>query len=204
MNGMTSLFRTYLDQWRSQLAGSIGTWLTSSRTIRGIPVTVINSRSDISTAAVLERLEGALDLIATYQPWRFRRLKHDFSRILVQRYPCRAAYMPQSRTCLVELTFLVNPEFNLAQIASSIVHEGTHARLDRMGVTVAPDQRYREERLCRKSEVEFGRAVPNGEAVVARALEALQLPNDDVAPVIDWQEAQRRIEQVDRDAQSPS
>jgi hypothetical protein len=52
--------------------------------------------------------------------------------------------------------------------------------------------------------VEFGRAVPNGEVVVARALEALQLPNDDVAPVIDWQEAQRRIEQVDRDAQSPS
>jgi hypothetical protein len=112
--------------------------------------------------------------------------------------------MPQSRTCLVELTFLVNSDFNLAQIASSIVHEGTHARLDRMGVTVPPDQRHREERLCRKSEVEFGRAVPNGEVVVARALEALQLPNDDVAPVIDWQEAQRRIEQVDRDAQSPS
>ena len=71
-------------------------------------------------------------------------------------------------------------------------------------MTVAPDQRYREERLCRKSEVEFGRAVPNGEAVVARALDALRLSNEDVAPVIDWQEAQRRIEQADRNAQSSS
>ncbi|MGH7623842.1 MAG: hypothetical protein ACREOJ_00810 [Gemmatimonadaceae bacterium] len=201
---MTSLFRMYLDQWRSQLAGTLGTWLTSRRTIHGIPVTVINTRSDISTVKVLERLEGALDLIATYQPWRFRRLQHDFARILVQRYPCRAAYMPQSRTCVVELTFLVNPEFNLAQLASSIVHEGTHARLDRVGVHVPEDQRYREERLCRKSEVEFGRAVPDGEAVVARALEALRLSNEDVAPVIDWREAQRRIEQADRNAQSSS
>ncbi|MGH7633786.1 MAG: hypothetical protein ACRENC_08645 [Gemmatimonadaceae bacterium] len=201
---MTGLFRMYLDQWRSQLAGTLGTWLTSRRTIHGIPVTVINTRSDISTVKVLERLEGALDLIATYQPWRFRRLQHDFARILVQRYPCRAAYMPQSRTCVVELTFLVNPEFNLAQLASSIVHEGTHARLDRVGVHVPEDQRYREERLCRKSEVEFGRAVPDGEAVVARALEALRLSNEDVAPVIDWREAQRRIEQADRNAQSSS
>lgn len=175
-------------------------WLAETYAVRGIRVVVVNTRPDISTERVLRRLDGALGLIERYQPWRFRRLRNDFAQILVQRYPCRAAYDPQSRTCLVELTFLDNPNFSEAQIASSIVHEAMHARLDRMGVHVREEQKSREERLCRRAELEFGLAVPNGEPVVERALAALALADEEVAPVIDWMEARRRVEQADLEA----
>jgi hypothetical protein len=39
-----------------------------------------------------------------------------------------------------------------------------------------------------------------GAPVVERALASLQLSDTDVAPVVDWHEAQRRIDEVDRGA----
>jgi hypothetical protein len=97
-----------------------------TRTIRGIPVVVVNTRPDISTSDVLARIDGALELIERYQPAIFRRMRRDFARIVSQRYPCRGAYIPAERTCLVELTFTVNPEFSLPQVAATILHEATH------------------------------------------------------------------------------
>jgi len=63
--------------------------------------------------------------------------------------------------------------------------------------------RAREERLCRRAELEFGLALGPalGAPVVERALASLQLSDTDVAPVVDWGEAQRRIDEVDRGAQ---
>jgi hypothetical protein len=187
-------------------------WATERRTLRGIPVTLVNTRPDIESELVFQRLETALALIERYQPATFDRIRQDFSRIHVARYPCRAAFFPDSRICLVELTFCVNPEFTEAQIASSIVHEGMHARVHAMGSS-DPAQRPEEERLCRQAELQFGMAIPNGEAIVQRALESLQLGDADVAPVIDWQQAQQaiaaadasaRIARTDRDGTPPS
>lgn len=167
------------------------------RTVRGLAVTVINTRPDIDTEHVFRRLEGVFDLVARYQPWRFRRLSRDLAGIEVRRFPCRAAYFPQTRTCLLELTFVVNPAFNEAQVAASLVHEAVHARLRQMGVRTPPGQEAREERLCRRAELELGRAVPGGEPVVERALQSLALSDEEVAPAIDWAEANRRVRAVD-------
>jgi hypothetical protein len=90
----------------------------------------------------------------------------------------------------------VNPEFTEAQVASSIVHEGVHAHVYAMGES-DPAQRPDEERLCRQAELEFGMAIPNGGAIVQRALESLALGDADVAPVIDWQQAERAIAEAD-------
>lgn len=56
--------------------------------------------------------------------------------------------------------------------------------------------------MCRLAELEFGRAIPNGEAIIQRALESLSLGDQDVAPVIDWNEAQQAIATVDAQAAS--
>lgn len=186
-----------ITRWRNHLMQTLQGWSSEERTVHGFPVKVVNSRPDIDTDAVFRRMEAALDLIATYQPRAFKRMQHDFERILVQRFPCRAAYFPDSHTCLTELTFSVNPEFTAAQVASSIVHEGVHARVRQMCTSYDPDSLPREERLCRKAELEFGLAVPGGEPVVMRALQSLELADEDVAPVIDWTEAQRRVAGVD-------
>ncbi|MEO8478039.1 MAG: hypothetical protein ABI542_00290 [Gemmatimonadota bacterium] len=160
-------------------------------------MTVENTRPEIETSAVLSRLGLAMDLIDRYTPHYGRHLRRDFAGILVTRYACRGAYFPASRTCLVELTFCVNPEIALAQVASTILHEGMHARLHALGSEMAFADRAREERFCRRAEIEFGKLVPGGESVVQRAMDALALTDEDVAPRIDRDLAAERIALAD-------
>ena len=177
-----------------------------SRVVAGVKVDVLNTREDIDTEQVFRRAEGVLGLVGRYQPWRLRHLQRDLARILVERFPCRGAYFPDTRTCLLELTFMVNPDFSDAQVAATLVHEGMHARLDRFcsrfGVPAFPERAARHERICRRAELEFGLAVPDGGPVVERALASLALDDEDVAPAIDWREAGARVDQVDRSART--
>jgi hypothetical protein len=170
------------------------------RVVHGIPVRVVNTRPDIETEQVIQRLTAALDLIATYVPRRYRRLRQDLAGFLVQRFACRGAFFPDSRECLVELTFAVNPRHTLPEIAASIVHEATHARVARMCRTRPAHKHAQEERLCRKAELELGLALPDGQVVVQRALASLSLADQEVAPAVDWAEAARRVAQVDAEA----
>ena len=171
--------------------------------VRGFRVVVENSRSDISTQAVLARLEEALALIEQVQPWRVRHLERDLVQFLVVRYPCRGAYFPAEGTCMTELTFLARRDISAAPVASSILHEGVHARVHRMGerfgAPLIGRDAAREERLCRRAELAFGRALPPelGAPVVDRALQSLEMQDAEVAPVIDWEVAHARQEMVD-------
>jgi hypothetical protein len=175
--------------------------MTTSRVVRGIGVDVVNTRPDIDTALVLARLDAALAMIEQYQPWRLAHLRRDVARVLVQRFACRGAYFPDSRTCLTELTFLANPRHATPEHAASIVHEGMHARVHAMTGTMTADgsaARAREERLCRRAELELGLVVPHGEVVVQRALASLELDDVDVAPVVNWREAAEKIRRADQ------
>ena len=170
--------------------------------VRGFRVVVENSRPDIATPAVLARLDEALGLIERHQPWRLRHLRRDLRQIRVARFPCRGAYFPGDRTCLTELTFLARTDISAAPVAASIVHEGMHARVDCMGVRPASRDAAREERICRRAELDFGLALPPalGAPVVERAEASLALADAEVAPAIDWAEALRRQNAVDHRA----
>lgn len=170
--------------------------------LRGLTVVVENTRADIDTTDVLKRLDEALALIERYQPWRLRHLQRDLDHVRVVRFPCRGAYIPDARACVTELTFLARRDITAAPVASSILHEGVHARVDQMGVRREGRDRAREERLCRRAELDFGRALPDelGAPVVQRALDSLLLDDEGVAPTVDWNEAGRRQAEVDRAA----
>ena len=174
--------------------------------VRGFRVVVENTRPDIATSDVLERLGEALDLIDRYQPWRLRHLERDLIQFRVARFPCRGAYFPDERTCMTELTFLARRDITAATVASSVLHEGIHARVDRMGVDRAARNRAKEERLCRRGELEFGRSLPPelGRPVVERALATLTLADEEVAPTIDWSVAAARQQAVDNAARENS
>jgi hypothetical protein len=103
---------------------------------------------------------------------------------------------------MTELTFLARRDISPAPVAASILHEGMHARVDRMGVRREGRDRAKEERLCRRAELEFGLALPHelGADVVLRARESLMLADENVAPTIDWTEALHRQDEVDRAA----
>jgi hypothetical protein len=77
------------------------------------------------------------------------------------------------------------------------VHEATHARIAAMCGPLPEELRAREERLCRNAELELGLALPDGTVVVERARSALGMSDHNVAPVIDWAEAARRVADVD-------
>ena len=170
---------------------------TEQREIHRLPVRIVNTRPDIETDQVVGRLTAALDLIAAYAPRCYRRLHTDLSGIVVERFACRGAFFPVSRECLVELTFTVNPRHSLPEIAASIVHEATHARVAHWCGTLPSRHRAREERLCRRAELAFGLALPDGAVVVERARASLTLSAEDVAPAVDWAEAERRVAEVD-------
>ena len=183
--------------WRDAVDTAKEQLMTDRRTIRGVQVTVVNTRPDIDTERVFQKLDGALGVIEQYQPHRLRRFRRDVSGIIVKRFACRAAFFGDTRQCLIELTFAGEGRFSDAQVAASIVHEGVHARLLEMGLAGHPGCQAREERLCRKAELELGLAVPNGEAVVERALASLSLEDVDVAPNVDWRVAEQRIAEAD-------
>ncbi|MES2521512.1 MAG: hypothetical protein V4617_02355 [Gemmatimonadota bacterium] len=173
-------------------------------TVRGIPVEVDNSRPDIRTEDVLARLDEALALIERYQPIRFRHLQRDARAIRIERYPCRGAFIPDERTVITELTFLARRDITAAPVASSILHEGVHARVHAFTTRVlggyAPERDMaKEERLCRRAEIAFGRALPLelGAPVLERAMATLELDDRGVAPTVDWGEALRRQREVD-------
>ena len=186
-----------LDRLRAAIApsGSV------QHSVRGFRVVLENSRPDIDSGAVLARLDEALGLIEQYQPWRLAHMRRDLSHFWVVRWPCRGAYFPETRACMTELTFLARTEITAAPVASSILHEGMHARTFHM---IRPESHdpAREERICRRAELDFGLTLPPalGAPVVERARASLELSDSDVAPVIDWAEAQRRQDEVDRES----
>src|SRR5947208_16581306 len=128
----------------------------SRHEVRGLPVIVDNTRPDISTTDVVARLERSLALIERYVPHHFRHLRRDFASIIVQRFACRGAYFHEQRACLVELTFTVNSDFSDAEIAATILHEAMHARLHTLGFPLEMVDRARQERCCRRPELDLG------------------------------------------------
>jgi hypothetical protein len=190
------------DRVRDLLFGGDGA-RAEHHVVRGFPVVVENSRPDIGTATVLRRLDEALGLIERTQPWRFAHLRRDVERFWVVRYPCRGAFFGETRTCMTELTFLARTDITAAPVASSILHEGMHARVNAMGVSPVDRDMAHEERICRRAELAFGQALPPalGRPVIERAEASLLLGDAEVAPAIDWAEAQRRQAAIDAAAQ---
>jgi hypothetical protein len=195
-----------LDSLLRQLGGLFGIGGGEGRpaaevhNVRGFKVVVENSRPDIATSDVLARLGDAIDLIERHQPWRLKHLRRDLDHFWIVRYPCRGAYLPTQRACMTELTFLARRDISAAPVASSIVHEGMHARVHEMGVHPEARDHAREERICRKAELSFGLTLPPelGAPVVERAQASLELSDHEVAPEIDWNVAEQRIRDVDR------
>jgi hypothetical protein len=198
------MLRGWIERALASVSGTDVEPPADSRIVEGIRVDVINTRDDVDTERVFRRAESVIRLVQRYQPWRLAHIRRDLAGILVKRYPCRGAYMNGAGVCLLELTFMANESFSDSQVAACLIHEGMHARLDHLsdkyGVTPFAEARARHERICRRAELDFGYAVPDGAPVVQRALESLQLADDEVAPTIEWDEASRRVAAVDEQA----
>jgi hypothetical protein len=113
---------------------------------------------------ILTRLEAALALIKRYDRVRYDRIIRDLRRIWVVLLPGNIAnFAYQLETCQIDTRYFIADTTTLEMIASTIVHEATHARLWRFGYEQAI--RSRIEAICIRREIAFAAKLPNGEQV---------------------------------------
>jgi hypothetical protein len=188
---LTSRLRTWLRnlEWKHTL------WVSKQRTLRGIPVLVTNNQAHATDEELFGAVDAAFRLIETYRPRTFRRMQRDLARVWVYRFAvCRASYSSPSRTCILDSSFVAT--FPLQAVASSLVHEGVHARIRRFCRTWREGWQVKEERICRKEEARFGRAIPGGTAVVERATTSLASTPEHLAPAVNWHQASQRAQRM--------
>jgi hypothetical protein len=123
---------------------------------------------------VAERLRAALVLIKTYDPLRYNRLTRDLKRIwATPLHGPRACFYYRLDACVLNPRYVLDEAMTPELLASTIVHEATHARLWGMGFRYEEEARPRVEAICVRRELVFSAKLPNGEQVRDRAEQAL-------------------------------
>ena len=112
---------------------------------------------------MLRRVEEALEAIRTHDPRRYSRLRRDLKRIWVRVQPAPSqsgCYNPALDACELDPRHLLRADVTPSDIASIVVHEGTHARLRGLGIGFAEPLRKRIEAVCRREERAFAERLP--------------------------------------------
>jgi hypothetical protein len=111
----------------------------------------------------LSRVERALLLVKQHSPLHYSRIVSDLERIWIFLLPDGLAqYWHSLRACVLDERFVADPATSVERIASAIVHEATHARLERYGIGYDEDQRARIEAICFRRELAFAVRLPDG------------------------------------------
>lgn len=148
--------------------------LASSRMIDGLWV-----GADDGAEQDLDRVAAALQLIKTHDPRRYDRILRDLDRIWVRLlYGNAAQYNAVLNACEIDTRFVLDEETTLELIAAVIVHEATHARLEKNGIVYDEPMRERIEAVCVRRELSFARKLPNGAQIEAWSKCRLDPPLD--------------------------
>jgi hypothetical protein len=110
----------------------------------------------------LTRVEGALLLIKQHSPLDYARITRELERVWVRLLPhSLGEYMHSLRACILDERYVADPATTVEQIASTIVHEATHARLERYGIEYEEQRRTRIEAICFRRELAFAARLPD-------------------------------------------
>lgn len=143
--------------------------------ILGITVAIDHGTTE-GRAICLREIEAALRLIHDCDPRRFRRIKKDIDGIFVYKATgALGCFHASIRLVTLRFDYIVSPSNSTAEIASTLVHEGTHARLDALGFDYTPERRARIEAICTRSEIAFARRLPDPEGLFEEAERRLAL-----------------------------
>jgi hypothetical protein len=163
-----------LRRTRKPKADMLWHWLSVSKRIDGLLVGTWES--DANAEAVFRRVEGALCLIKAHDRLRYKRLLRDLERLRVWLLPGGSgSYKEAVRSCELDSRFVLAETSSPAMIASTIVHEATHARLMRCGIGYETELRARVEAVCARRELAFANNLPNGAQVRESAERILEL-----------------------------
>jgi hypothetical protein len=178
-----------VEKWTTRIRRRVIDLLTQRRERHGIALSMYIEAAPLDTQQLWPQLEAALDLIAHHSPSWLRRMRRMGNTVDVRRIPGTRARLIENRRTILDPYLLAN--FLPAQIAASIIHEAAHALMQWHGIQQVG--RAREERVCRRAELRFGRAllaagVEGAQAVIDRAAGSLAAPDNEVGVVVNWEE----------------
>jgi hypothetical protein len=146
-------------------------WLSTGRDIDRLWVGTIEDKPQPG----LRRVEDALQLIKHLSPLHYCRVIHNLERVWVRLLKIAdACYNEPLSACMLDKRFVLQETTTLEEIASTIVHEATHARLERWGTSYDEKARARIEAICLRRELNFIANLPDSEPLreqKARTLE---------------------------------
>jgi hypothetical protein len=129
---------------------------------------LLDARSDRDAA--FRKIAAALELMRRHSPRRFDWLREDADGVLVfQAAPDLAEWHRGARLIVLEESYVRDPQTSSADVASTLVHEATHAHLDRLGFRYTAKRRARIEAVCFRRERAFARRLPEPGDLVAAA-----------------------------------
>jgi len=144
------------------VANRLMLWLSTGRNINGLWVGSMEGEPN----AGLRRVEDALALIKHHDPLNYSRIRRNLARILVNLLPDASAHYDRSlNACVFDERFVVAEAATLESIAATIVHEATHARLERCGIKYEERLRPRIEAICAGRELAFATKLPDSAAL---------------------------------------
>jgi hypothetical protein len=154
------------------LVDRIALRLATSRRVDGLWIGFGGStRSEL----VLQRVEEALHLIKKYDLVRYNRLIRDLDRVWVTMLSGPAGCFDRSiAACKLDQRFVLADTSSPEVIASVIVHEAAHARLQRCGIGYEEDLRGRVEAVCIRRQLAFAAKLPNGQHFRDQATQYLE------------------------------
>jgi hypothetical protein len=138
------------------------------RTILGVSVGVPGPRRE--REPMFEKITAALELLRQHDARRLDWLHQYADGVFVfGTTGALAEWVSSARLVVLEESYVRDPRTSAAAIASTLVHEATHARLDRLGLRYTPDRRVRIEAICFRSELAFARRLPEPGNLIAEA-----------------------------------
>ena len=148
-------------------------WFSTSRNIDGLWVGTTESKPHPG----LRRVEDALRLIKHHNPLHYSRVIHNLDRVWVRLLPnALACYDRSFKACVLDERFVLLATTTPERIASTIVHEATHAKLEGWGISYDDEKkRSRIEAICLRRELNFLTKLPHSE-----------LLREETARTLDW------------------
>jgi hypothetical protein len=148
----------------------LGLWFSKSSTIDGLWIGTTESKP----YPALRRVEDALQLIKRYDTLNYFRITRNLDRIWVHLLPSAQAHYDRSlNACALDERYVLNETMTLEQIASTIVHEATHARLEGWGIQYLEAMRTRIESICLRRELSFLAKLPDSAPLQDEIMRAL-------------------------------
>jgi hypothetical protein len=132
---------------------------------------VVNLAPSHLSDALFGRIKSALALVEEHDPKFFARMQRDLRRIIIApEGGSEGSYWASLRASVIDARHLMRDP--VESVAMTLVHEATHARLQRAGIPDLPSLRSRIEAVCLRAEIALGSKLPGTDELVAEAKRA--------------------------------